>query len=93
MRTRTRTRTRTNTIPNGTKASAAGLIGLRTIAQKGKKREKRRGRWWGRTLCWQTPTKDAGEKLSRDGSAKEELGSSILTSAKSHTVNESLSAC
>ena len=37
--------------------------------------------------------KDAGGKLSRDGSAQEELGSSILTSAKSHTVSESLSAC
>jgi len=30
-----RTRTRTNTIPNGTKANAAGLSGLRAIAQKG----------------------------------------------------------
>ncbi len=27
--------TRTNTIPNGTKANAAGLSGMRTIAQKG----------------------------------------------------------
>ena len=32
---RTRTRTRTNTIPNGTKANAAGLSGMRAIAQKG----------------------------------------------------------
>ena len=29
------TRTRTNTIPNGTKANAAGLSGMRAIAQKG----------------------------------------------------------
>ena len=29
-------------------------------------------------------------KLSSEGSAKEELGSSILTSATSHTVNEAL---
>ena len=33
--TYTRTRTRTNTIPNGTKANAAGLSGMRAIAQKG----------------------------------------------------------
>jgi hypothetical protein len=44
VRTPTRTRTRTNTIPNGTKANAAGLSGLRAIAQKGEKREKRGGR-------------------------------------------------
>ena len=44
-------RTRTNTIPNGTKANAAGLSGLRAIAQKRPKREKMRGRWWGRALC------------------------------------------
>ena len=30
------TRTRTNTIPNGTKANAAGFSGLRTTSQKGK---------------------------------------------------------
>ena len=45
------------------------------------------------TLLANAKKKDADGKLSRDGSAKEELGSSILTSAKSHTVNESLSAC
>ena len=43
-------RTRTNTIPNGTKANAAGLSGLRAIAQKAKNgRRGGRGRWWGRT--------------------------------------------
>jgi len=35
-----RTRTRTNTIPNGTKDNAAGLSGLRAIAQKAKNRRR-----------------------------------------------------
>jgi LytS/YehU family sensor histidine kinase len=30
------------------------------LHKKGNKREKRRGGWWGRTLCWRLPTKDAG---------------------------------
>jgi hypothetical protein len=32
--------TRTNTIPYGTKANAAGLSGMRAIAQKGKKNDR-----------------------------------------------------
>ena len=45
------------------------------------------------TLLANAKKKDAGGKLSRDGSAKEELGSSVLTSVKSHTVSLALSAC